>query len=38
MWVVATSVVLSEVRRWLAQLGYVREPWREQTGAGTWQA
>ena len=38
MWVVATSVVLSEVRRWLVQLGYVREPWREQTGAGRWQA
>ena len=38
MWVVATSVVLSEIRHWLAHLGYVREPWREQTGAGTWRA
>jgi len=38
MWVVSTSGVLWELRRWLAHLGYVRELWREQTGAGTWQA
>ena len=38
MWVVSTSVVLWEVRRWLAHHGYVRPMWREETGAGTWQA
>lgn len=38
LWVVSTSVVLWEVRRWLADHGYVRQLWREQTGAGTWQA
>jgi UDP-N-acetylmuramyl tripeptide synthase len=35
MWVVSTSVVLWEVRRWLAHHGYVQELWREQAGAGT---
>jgi lipid II isoglutaminyl synthase (glutamine-hydrolysing) len=38
VWVVSTSVVLQELRRWLADQGYARELWREQTGAGTWQA
>jgi hypothetical protein len=33
--VVSTSGVLWEVRGWLARHGYVRELWREQTGAGT---
>jgi lipid II isoglutaminyl synthase (glutamine-hydrolysing) len=38
MWVVSTSGVLWELRRWLARQGYVRELWRDQAGAGTWQA
>jgi lipid II isoglutaminyl synthase (glutamine-hydrolysing) len=38
MWVVSTSGVLWEVRRWLAKHGYVKELWREQTGARIWQA
>jgi UDP-N-acetylmuramyl tripeptide synthase len=43
LWVVSTSVVLSKVRRWLRQQGYVREMWREQSGleqsgAARWQA
>jgi UDP-N-acetylmuramyl tripeptide synthase len=38
IWVVSTSVVLLELRRWLADRGYVKELWREPTGAGTWQA
>jgi lipid II isoglutaminyl synthase (glutamine-hydrolysing) len=33
LWVVSTSVVLSKLRRWLRQQGYVRELWREQSGA-----
>jgi hypothetical protein len=37
IWVVSTSVVLQELRRWLADQGYVKELWRE-TGAGAWQA
>ena len=38
MWVVSTSVVLWQVRRWLRQRGYVKELWREQSGAARWQA
>jgi len=38
IWVVSTSVVLLELRRWLADQGYARELWREQGGATTWQA
>ena len=38
IWVVSTSVVLWRVRRWLVQQGYVRELWREQSGAARWQA
>jgi UDP-N-acetylmuramyl tripeptide synthase len=33
MWVVSTSVVLWQLRRWLGQQGYVKELWREQSGA-----
>jgi UDP-N-acetylmuramyl tripeptide synthase len=38
MWVVSTSVVLWELRRWLVRQGYVKELWREEAGAGRWQA
>ncbi|HKD89351.1 MAG TPA: MurT ligase domain-containing protein [Streptosporangiaceae bacterium] len=38
LWIVSTSVVLREVRRWLAHHGHVRQLWREQSGAGAWQA
>ena len=38
VWVVATSVVLWQLRRWLAEQGYVNDLWCEQTGAGRWQA
>jgi lipid II isoglutaminyl synthase (glutamine-hydrolysing) len=30
LWVISTSIVLWEVRRWLHQQGYVRAPWQEQ--------
>jgi lipid II isoglutaminyl synthase (glutamine-hydrolysing) len=30
LWIVSTSIVLSEIRRWLRQQGYVRELWRDQ--------
>ena len=33
IWVVSTSVVLWEIRRWLVQHGYVGELWRQQAGA-----
>jgi UDP-N-acetylmuramyl tripeptide synthase len=32
IWVVSTSVVLWEIRRWLVQQGYLEELWREQAG------
>ena len=32
MWVVSTSVVLWQIRRWLVQQGYVDELWREDGG------
>jgi lipid II isoglutaminyl synthase (glutamine-hydrolysing) len=38
MWVVSTSDVLLQVRRWLRQQGYVRALWREQRGPARWQA
>jgi lipid II isoglutaminyl synthase (glutamine-hydrolysing) len=37
IWVVSTSVVLQELRHWLADQGYAKELWRE-AGAVTWQA
>jgi UDP-N-acetylmuramyl tripeptide synthase len=38
LWLVSTSIVLQEVRRWLRQQGFVREVWREQEQpAGTVQ-
>jgi len=39
LWVVSTSIVLQQVRRWLRQQGYVREVWQEQDqrgGADLW--
>jgi UDP-N-acetylmuramyl tripeptide synthase len=38
MWVVSTSVVLWQLRRWLGQQGYVQDLWRAQSGAAQWQA
>jgi TusA-related sulfurtransferase len=29
LWIVSTSVVLTDIRRWLRQQGYVRELWQE---------
>jgi len=31
LWLVSTSIVLQQVRRWLRQQGFVREVWREQS-------
>jgi lipid II isoglutaminyl synthase (glutamine-hydrolysing) len=30
LWLVSTSIVLQQVRRWLRQQGYVRQTWQEQ--------
>jgi lipid II isoglutaminyl synthase (glutamine-hydrolysing) len=38
LWVVSTSVVLWQVRRWLRREGYVKEVWREQGGPARWRA
>jgi UDP-N-acetylmuramyl tripeptide synthase len=38
MWVVSTSAVLWQVRRWLRRQGYVKQPWREQGGPAQWPA
>jgi UDP-N-acetylmuramyl tripeptide synthase len=33
LWVVSTSIVLRQLRRWLRRQGYAGQPWREQPGA-----
>jgi UDP-N-acetylmuramyl tripeptide synthase len=38
LWVVSTSAVLGELRRWLCHRGYVKEVWREQGGPARWRA
>jgi lipid II isoglutaminyl synthase (glutamine-hydrolysing) len=35
LWVVSTSIVLWQLRRWLRRRGYADQPWREQPGAGS---
>ena len=35
LWVVSTSVVLRQLRRWLHRQGYAGQPWREQPGAAS---
>ncbi len=30
LWIISTSIVLLEIRRWLRQQGYVRDVWRDQ--------
>ncbi len=37
LWVVSTSVVLWQLRRWLGRQGYVEDLWREQSGAAQCQ-
>lgn len=34
LWLVSTSIVLQQVRRWLRQQGFVRELWQEDQPAG----
>jgi len=34
LWIVSTSIVLWEIRRWLRRQGHVRELWREQSRTG----
>jgi lipid II isoglutaminyl synthase (glutamine-hydrolysing) len=38
LWVVSTSVVLGQVRRWMLRQGYVKEVWQEQGGPARWRA
>ena len=35
LWVVSTSVVLSQLRSWLRRYGYAGQPWREQPGGAS---
>jgi UDP-N-acetylmuramyl tripeptide synthase len=35
LWVVSTSIVLQQLRRWLRRQGYAGRPWREQPGPGS---
>ena len=38
VWVVSTSIVLSQLRSWLHRLGYAGELWEDAEGAGAWQS
>jgi lipid II isoglutaminyl synthase (glutamine-hydrolysing) len=38
LWVVSTSAVLWQLRRWLRRQGYVEDVWREQGGRARWRA
>ena len=38
VWVISTSIVLSQLRSWLHRLGYAGELWEDAEGAGEWQS
>jgi lipid II isoglutaminyl synthase (glutamine-hydrolysing) len=38
VWVISTSIVLSQLRSWLHRLGYAGELWEDAEGAGGWQS